>query len=187
LKVLILDNYDSFTFNLFHAVEAVGGQVSVVRSDQWRGEEVRAYDKIILSPGPGLPKDSTGMMHFISEWHARKPILGVCLGMQALASFFGDQLFNMAQVMHGVQINVEQVKRDSPLFKNVPHHFQVGLYHSWAVSSSADSSLVITSRSENGITMSFEHEMLPIYGVQFHPESILTPQGREIIRNFIEL
>ena len=186
MKVLILDNYDSFTFNLFHYVEGLGVDVVVKRNDEISVEEVGEFDKIILSPGPGLPHESVGMMRIIEHWFDKKPFLGVCLGMQALAIHFGDSLFNQSVVLHGVQSTAKQIG-SSQLLKNVPFEFEVALYHSWAIKLEENSPFHPTSISEKEVLMSFEHKELPIYGVQFHPESILTPEGKLILKNFLEL
>ena len=186
MKVLILDNYDSFTYNLFHYVEGLGVEVVVKRNDEISIEEIAEFDKIILSPGPGLPQESTGMMRIVEHWHDKKPFLGVCLGMQALAIYFGDKLFNHERVFHGVQSNVFKIS-ESKLYENISSTFQVGLYHSWAIELKENSSFIKTAISEQGVLMSFEHKELPLYGVQYHPESILTPDGKIILRNFLEL
>ena len=186
MKVLILDNYDSFTFNLFHYVEGFGVNVVVKRNDEISIEEIGEFDKIILSPGPGLPHESKGMMSVIEHWFDKKPILGVCLGMQALAVHFGDTLYNQNQVLHGVQLTAKQIS-NSRLLNNVPFEYQVALYHSWAIKLKENSPFNPTSISEKEVLMSFEHKNYPIYGVQFHPESILTPEGKLILKNFLEL
>jgi anthranilate synthase component 2 len=184
LKVLILDNYDSFTFNLFHYVEGLGVEVVVKRNDEISSNEVAQFDKIILSPGPGLPDESIGMMEIIKEWHDKRPILGVCLGMQALAVFFGDQLRNQEKVFHGVQKEVKKIN-NTKILDGISTIFPVALYHSWSVECLENSPFIPTSISEDGVLMSFEHKELPLYGVQFHPESILTPNGKEILSNFL--
>ena len=184
MKVLILDNYDSFTYNLFHYVEGLGYNVVVKRNDEISSEEVAGFDKIILSPGPGLPYESKGMMDIINDWYDKKPILGVCLGMQALAIFFGDNLVNQKKVFHGVQVKASKIY-DSRLLSNIESEFKVALYHSWAIECQETSPFIKTSISEHGVLMSFEHKELPLYGVQFHPESIMTPNGKVIIANFL--
>ena len=186
MKVLIVDNYDSFTFNLFHLVDGLGAEVVVKRNDDINLNEIAQFDKIILSPGPGLPQESEGMMQLIRHWIDQRPFLGVCLGMQALAVHFGDDLMNLKEVKHGVQTIACQVN-ESKLLTNIDSNFKVGLYHSWAIECKTNSPLIVTSRSESGIIMSVEHKMLPVYGVQFHPESILTENGREILNNFLEI
>ena len=186
MKVLILDNYDSFTFNLFHYVEGLGVDVVVKRNDEISIEEVGVFDKIILSPGPGLPQESIGMMRVIEHWYDKKPFLGVCLGMQALAIHFGDTLYNQKLVYHGVQSTAKQLV-ESVILANVPPEFQVALYHSWAIKLTENSPFKPTSISDKQVLMSFEHKELPLYGVQFHPESILTPEGKVILKNYLEL
>lgn len=167
-------------------VEAIGAEVIVKRNDEIETSEIGQFEKIILSPGPGLPHEAVGMMNCIEMWHDKRPILGVCLGMQALATYFGDRLVNQKKVTHGMQIDVHQMN-ESNLLKNLPETFPVGLYHSWAIECSEDSPFVVTSKSVNGVVMSFEHKKLPLYGVQFHPESILTPDGRIVLQNFLDL
>lgn len=167
-------------------VDGLGAEVVVKRNDEINSSEVGQFDKIILSPGPGLPQESVGMMNIIRDWYDKRPILGVCLGMQALAVQFGDSLINLTQVQHGVQVISCQLK-NSKLLTDIDQKFKVGLYHSWAIECKADSPLIATSKSENGVIMSVEHKTLPIYGVQFHPESILTPDGREILGNFLKM
>ncbi len=186
MKVLIVDNYDSFTFNLFHYVEGLGAHVVVKRNDEISIDEIGEFDKIILSPGPGLPHESEGMMNIIKHWFDKKPFLGVCLGMQALAIHFGDSIYNQKQVLHGVQSLAKQIET-SQLLVNVPLEFQVALYHSWAINLEENSPFKPTSISDKEVLMSFEHKDLPIFGVQFHPESILTPEGKVILKNFLEL
>jgi anthranilate synthase component II len=186
LKILLLDNYDSFTFNLFHYLEGLNCEVIVSRNDEILIDEIAVFDKIILSPGPGLPNQAGLMMEIINRYAFSKPFLGVCLGMQALAESFGDELYNLKEVRHGVASKISIVN-SSLLFENLPLNFEVGLYHSWAVQLKEDSPFKATSFSEDGVLMSFEHKTLPIYGVQFHPESILTEHGKEILKNFIEI
>ena len=186
MKVLLLDSFDSFTYNLFHYLEALGCDVQVARNTEISLKEIAAFDKIVLSPGPGLPKDSGILMDLLAEYAAKKPILGVCLGMQAIALHFGGSLYNLPQVKHGVaEIAIQQT--ESILFEGVPARFEVGLYHSWAVDASTAPDLKATVLSENGILMALEHDTLPVYAVQFHPESILTPAGKKILENFISI
>jgi anthranilate synthase component 2 len=167
-------------------VESLGFDVVVRRNDEISSQEIEQFDKIILSPGPGLPNESVGMMQIINDWHDKKPILGVCLGMQALAIYFGDSLFNQKKVFHGIQSKVRKIS-ESKLLNNISTDFQVALYHSWAIECKETSPFVKTSISENGVLMSFEHKELPIYGVQFHPESILTPDGKLLLNNFLTI
>ena len=186
MKVLLLDSFDSFTYNLFHYLEGLNCDVKVARNDQITLAEIQEFDKIILSPGPGLPEDAGILMDVLKEFAAKKPILGVCLGMQAIALHFGGSLYNLDKVKHGVAENVSQLTK-SAIFKNIPQNFEVGLYHSWAVNSDLPTDLISTVISENQVLMAIEHKSLPVYAVQFHPESILTPLGKKIIQNFIEL
>ena len=160
--------------------------MAVKRNDEILSNEISQFDKIILSPGPGLPSEAVGMMSIIKDWYDKRPILGVCLGMQALATFFGDHLVNQEKVTHGMQTVVTQIGK-SKLFENLSLSFPVGLYHSWAVELEENSPFAVTSKSEAGVIMSIEHKALPIFGVQFHPESILTPDGREVLDNFLKL
>ncbi len=184
MKVLLLDNFDSFTYNLFHYLEALDCDVTVARNNAISIEEIASFDKIVLSPGPGLPSDAGIMMEIIENYVFQKPILGVCLGMQALCEYFGGTLYNQPIVKHGV---IEKCKHNkkSKLFINVPEIFDVGLYHSWATDISKINDLNETAFSENEILMAFEHAQLPVFGVQFHPESLMTTQGRDIIKNFL--
>lgn len=185
MKILLLDNYDSFTYNLVHYIEGFDLSVDVMYNDKVDLEQVESYDKIVLSPGPGLPKDAGKLMELIGAFHESKPILGVCLGFQALVEFYGGKLFNQELVKHGV---AEKAKfnQDSRLFENTADEFKIGLYHSWAAQpSSFPEVFMITGNSENGVIMAFEHQNLPIAGVQFHPESILSEHGFQIVENFI--
>lgn len=185
LKILIIDNYDSFTFNLFHYVEGLNVQVDVFRNDEFDLSLLPSYDKIILSPGPGLPKDAGDLFKIIRAVDESQAVLGVCLGMQALAEVFGGELYNMKGVKHGVSLYCEKVKPHF-LFEGLPESFEVGLYHSWAVQIPLPSEFEPLLFSEEDVLMAMSHKFLPLYGVQFHPESILTPHGRQIIKNFVE-
>jgi anthranilate synthase component 2 len=186
MKVLILDNFDSFTYNLSHYVEALGAEVDVIRNDVLDLDIVTEYDRVILSPGPGLPVDAGCMPALISRYAGEIPILGICLGHQGIAEHFGATLFNMPEVIHGRSTPCIPCEEDS-LFNGLPDRFEVGHYHSWAVTK-ADfpTSLVITSKSETGLILSFRHKTMDIRGLQFHPESILTPHGRRIIQNWLD-
>lgn len=185
MKVIIIDNYDSFTYNLVHYFEALDAEVSVVFNDQVQINELEDYDKIILSPGPGLPKEAGQLMDVIEQYALRKPIFGVCLGFQALVEFFGGELYNQECVKHGVAERA-QFDPNSKLFKDTAEHFKIGLYHSWAANPiNFPPILKITAKSEQDVIMAFEHKKLPIAGVQFHPESILSENGLKIVENFI--
>ncbi len=186
-KILIFDNYDSFTYNLLHTVQSLGHtDVDVIRNDRMRLEEVEQYDKIILSPGPGLPEEAGLLLPLIERYAATKSILGVCLGHQAIGQLFGAKLENIPFVFHGVQTPAQIVAEDY-LFAGLPEEIEVGRYHSWIVSrESFPSELQITALDKEGTIMALRHRTLDLHGVQFHPESILTPQGTAIIRNFLD-
>lgn len=186
MNVLLLDNFDSFTYNLFHYCEELGANVEVIRNNEIEIEDVDKFDKIILSPGPHLPKDAGKLMEVIAHYHDKKPMLGVCLGMQALGEFYGGELYNLNHVNHGVEDQCVQIYPNQ-LFKDVPEEFKVGLYHSWAVKRPLPKGLNITALSQSDVLMAFEHESLPVFGVQFHPESVMTPEGKQIMQNFLEL
>lgn len=187
MKILIVDNYDSFTYNLSHYAKSVATEVEVVRNDALIFEDLERFDKIIISPGPGLPKETKNLFEVLSHFHSKKPILGVCLGMQGIAEFFGGTLLNQEKVKHGVE-EVITIKESSLLFETIPAKIKVGLYHSWKVDTkSFPQELKITAVSENGVIMALEHKAFPVFGVQFHPESIMTEYGKIIISNFIGL
>lgn len=184
MKISIIDNYDSFTFNLVQLLEDISGtEISVMRNDQIDQIGLENSTHIILSPGPSIP-DEAGELKKVIEMHAmNKKILGVCLGHQAIAEVFGGSIRNMTEVYHGIQEEVS-IKKKSELFKGLPNSFSVGKYHSWVVDRVPES-FNVTSRDLHGNVMSMEHNTLPIFGLQFHPESILTPQGEKIIKNFL--
>ena len=186
-KILIFDNYDSFTYNLLHTVQSLGhSDVDVIRNDRMTLEEVERYDKIILSPGPGLPEEAGLLLPLIERYAATKCILGVCLGHQAIGQLFGANLENIPHVFLGVQTPAQIVAEDY-LFAGLPEEIEVGRYHSWIVSrESFPSELQITALDKEGTIMALRHRTLDLHGVQFHPESILTPQGTAIIRNFLD-
>lgn len=183
-RILLIDNYDSFTYNLFHYLESLGVEVEVVLNDKLSGVEPERYDALVLSPGPGLPEEAGDLMKIIEATAGRKPILGVCLGMQALALYSGGELYNQKVVKHGIQEKIHLEKSD--LFDGLPSEVEVGLYHSWAVKEGSGD-FKITARSASGTAMALENAKLNWYGVQFHPESVMTPEGRKILMNFISL
>jgi anthranilate synthase component II len=185
VKILLIDNFDSFTFNLAHYLTGMDVDVSVLRENDYRKGVAEHFDKIILSPGSGLPEDRKGMMLCIQENIDSKPILGVCLGMQALVLATGGKLYNQKVVKHGVQESIQRLG-DSKLLNKVPDVFEVGLYHSWAVDFDNKSEWLTTSISSSKIIMSIESKSRSLFGVQFHPESIMTPEGRRILQNFLE-
>ena len=191
MKILVFDNYDSFTYNLVHLVEKILHQkVDVFRNDKLPLEKVKAYDKIILSPGPGVPEEAGMLLPLIKEYAASKSILGVCLGHQAIGQAFGGDLINLSTVYHGVAmpvtVNNEGSGSRSALFEGLPDTFDVGRYHSWVVGEkNFPKDLVITARDENDFIMALQHTTYDVQGVQFHPESVLTPLGRKIMRNWL--
>jgi anthranilate synthase component 2 len=191
MKILIFDNYDSFTYNLVHVVEKIiHGKVDVFRNDKISLEKVNEYDKIILSPGPGLPVESGLLLPLIKEYAATKSILGVCLGQQAIAENFGGKLVNLKNVFHGVaskiKINENRTLSENDVFKSLPNELEAGRYHSWVVDKNDfPAELEITAEDENGYIMALRHKTFDVQGVQFHPESVLTPEGEKIMRNWL--
>lgn len=185
MKIYILDNYDSFTFNLKHYFEALNCEVIVERNDDVDFSKINGCDALILSPGPGLPKDAGSLMKVIERYCSTKPILGVCLGHQALIESFGGKIYNLECVLHGKKQSITHT--GTSLFKEISSPLNVGLYHSWATDSSNCAQINVIARTSDQIEMAFQHEALPIYGVQFHPESILTAHGKKIIENFISI
>ncbi len=188
-KILVLDNYDSFTYNLVHAIRQHGGfQVDVIRNDKISVEQVAQYDRIVLSPGPGLPKEAGILEAVIRKYAPTKKMLGICLGMQAIGEVFGGRLANLKKVYHGVATPVFREEVEDAVLKGVPPTFMAGRYHSWVVAEDGfPEELLITSRDEQGQIMSVCHKKYPVFGLQFHPESILTDQGKTMIDNFLNL
>ncbi len=186
MKILIFDNYDSFTYNLHHAVKELGyNDIDVIRNDRIDLGEVEKYDKIILSPGPGIPEEAGLLLPLIKRFAMQKSILGVCLGHQAIGLSFGAKLENTSEVHHGVQTPIRIIAKDI-LFDALPGTIDVGRYHSWIVSQKDfPKTLQITACDESGKIMALRHKVLDVHGVQFHPESVLTPQGKTIIKNFL--
>ena len=193
MKILIFDNYDSFTYNLVHVVEKIiHGKVDVYRNDKISLEKINDYDKIILSPGPGLPVESGLLLALIKEYASSKSILGVCLGQQAIGEVFGGKLINLKTVYHGVatkiNVNKERTYFENDLFKSLPDELEVGRYHSWIVDKEDfPDDLEITAEDENGYIMALRHKTFDVQGVQFHPESVLTPMGEDIMRNWLNV
>jgi len=186
MKILVIDNYDSFVYNLVHYLEALDCEVVVKRNDQFYMDDVSAYDKILLSPGPGVPDEAGLLKEVIAAYAGKKPILGVCLGQQAIAEVFGGSLINLKKVFHGVSTKANILVPDEVLFKGLGDEIEIGRYHSWVVSNeNFPSVLEITSMDENEQIMSLRHREFDIKGVQFHPESVLTPKGKEIIKNWV--
>ena len=186
MKILVFDNYDSFTYNLVHLLnKIVTDKVDVFRNDQISLEKVKEYDKIVLSPGPGIPKEAGLLLPLIREYAASKSILGVCLGHQAIGEAFGGRLINLTTVYHGVSTSCKL--QGSRLFKDLPEEISVGRYHSWILSDQDfPVDLEITARDENNYIMALQHKTYDVQGVQFHPESVLTPDGETIIRNWLK-
>ena len=186
MKIIIIDNYDSFTYNLVHLVRSLKVEVDVVRNDKFKIEDLSCYDKILLSPGPGIPSEAGLLLDVIKAYAGKKPLLGVCLGHQAIAEVFGGTLRNLQNVYHGVATPC-RVVADDILFKELPKEFEVGRYHSWVVDrATLPSCLEVTSESHDGEIMSLRHREYDVRGVQFHPESVLTPVGKQIISNWID-
>lgn len=188
MKIIIIDNYDSFTYNLVHMVEDITGEYpTVFRNDEIKVEEINAYDLIILSPGPGIPDEAGILKDVIKTYAGKKPIFGVCLGLQAITEVFGGAIENLDSVFHGVATTMKITNFDAPIYKGIPTEFEAARYHSWIASTTSfPKELEITSVDEFGSIMSLQHKTHNISAVQFHPESILTPLGETIVRNFIE-
>jgi anthranilate synthase component 2 len=187
MRILVFDNYDSFTYNLVHLVQKiVTDPVEVYRNDQIPLEKVKEYDKIILSPGPGIPTEAGLLIPLIKEYAATKSILGVCLGHQAIGEAFGGKLINLSTVYHGVSTSCH-LQTDCKLFEGLPGDIEIGRYHSWIVSEeNFPAELEVTAKDENGYIMGLQHKSFDVQGVQFHPESVLTPDGETIIRNWLK-
>lgn len=184
-KILVIDNYDSFTYNLVHYLEDLDCEVTVFRNDDFELSEIAPFDKIVLSPGPGIPDEAGLLKEVIKAYSSTKSILGICLGQQAIAEVFGGTLSNLEKVYHGVSTNIKILVDDEILFNTLPKEIEVGRYHSWIVNSDLPETLEATSIDENGEVMSIRHRHLDVKGVQFHPESILTPKGKTILKNWI--
>lgn len=184
ISVFVVDNYDSFTYNLVHYLESFGAEVTVKRNDEFELSEIEKYDKIILSPGPGLPKDAGKLQNVIETYFATKPILGVCLGHQALAEFFGAKLVNLSQVHHGVASLIE-VDVSHYLFSSMSEFQKVGRYHSWAIKDWPNTIREIGYTPDDFTNMAFAHNQYNCVGIQFHPESVLTPNGLQMIGNWL--
>jgi anthranilate synthase component II len=193
MKILIFDNYDSFTYNLVHVVEKIiHAKVDVFRNDKISLEEINKYDKVILSPGPGLPSESGLLLPLIKEYASSKSILGVCLGQQAIGEVFGGKLINLKEVYHGVatkiKVNEKRTQFENDIFKSLPNELEVGRYHSWIVDkNNFPAELEITATDESGYVMGLRHKTFDVQGVQFHPESVLTPDGEKMMRNWLNV
>ncbi len=186
MDVLVIDNYDSFAYNLVHLMQELGATVTVRRNDKTTLEEVSTFHKIMLSPGPGIPDEAGMLKEIIRTFGPEKSLLGVCLGHQAIGEVYGGKLFNSSEVWHGVATPVQVICPQEILFKNVPEQFSTGRYHSWLVEKALPECLEVTAVDAAGNIMAMRHRTLDVRGVQFHPESVLTEHGREIIQNWLE-
>jgi len=185
MRIAVIDNYDSFTYNLVHLVKSLGVEVDVFRNDQFQLSSLELYDKLLLSPGPGIPSEAGLLLEVIKTYASRKSILGICLGHQAIGEVFGGRLVRLRQVYHGVATPCEQMM-DEPLFADLPRHFEVGRYHSWVVSrEDFPDCLQVTALSSDGQVMALRHKQYDVCGLQFHPESVLTPLGETILSDWI--
>ena len=186
MKIVIIDNYDSFTYNLSHLIKEIGAEVTVIRNDQFTLNQLEPFDKIVLSPGPGIPSEAGLLLDVIKTYKGRKPILGVCLGHQAIGEVFGGSLENLSDVFHGVATEGTQFSNDYT-FDSLSKRITMGRYHSWVVSrENFPTCLEVTAVSDEGQIMALKHKNYDIHGIQFHPESVLTPEGKTIVKNFIE-
>ncbi|PWA04331.1 anthranilate synthase component II [Flavobacterium psychrotolerans] len=187
MKILVIDNYDSFTYNLVHYLEDLNCEVTVYRNDEFDIDEVKNFDKILLSPGPGIPDEAGLLKEVIQTYSPTKSILGVCLGQQAIGEVFGGSLINLEKVYHGVATNVNILVGDEKLFEGLEKQIEVGRYHSWVINPEGfPETLEITSLDENGQIMSIRHKKFDVRGVQFHPESVLTPDGKKMLENWVK-
>ena len=186
MKIVVIDNYDSFTYNLVHYLEDLNADVTVYRNDEFELEELEKFDKILLSPGPGIPDEAGLLKDVIKKFAPTKSIFGVCLGLQAIGEVFGGTLTNLEKVYHGVATKVTQTEDDF-IFNDLPKETEVGRYHSWVVSNeNLPEDLIVTSLDENGQIMSMKHQTYDVRGVQYHPESVLTPNGKKILENWLK-
>jgi anthranilate synthase component 2 len=185
MKVVIIDNYDSFTYNLSHLLKELGAEVTVYRNDRFQLDDLEPFDKIVLSPGPGIPSEAGLLLDVIRRYAGQKPILGVCLGEQAIGEAFSGKLTNLSDVFHGVQTPITLTAPDY-VFEGLPKELPVGRYHSWVVDTEGlPDCLEVTAVSQEGYIMALRHRTLDVHGIQFHPESVLTPNGKTMIKNFL--
>lgn len=188
MKIAIIDNYDSFTYNLAHLVCELGVEVDVLRNDKFRLDELEAYDKLMLSPGPGIPQEAGLLLEVIRMYAGRKPMLGVCLGHQAIGEAFGARLENLKEVYHGIQTPVSLLEEEAGgdyIFRGLPRRIRVGRYHSWVVSADSIPTCLQVTAMADGQVMALRHREYDIHDIQFHPESVLTPDGKVIVRNWM--
>lgn len=185
-KIVVIDNYDSFTYNLVHLLQELDQEYDVWRNDKFKLEDIDAFDKILLSPGPGIPEEAGLLLDVIRTYAPHKSILGICLGQQAIAEVFGGTLFNMEKPLHGVATNITVTDESEKLFQDFPKDSKIGRYHSWAVSKNTlPTCLKVTAVDENGIIMALTHTEYDVRGMQFHPESVLTTNGKKLIQNWL--
>lgn len=186
MNILVIDNYDSFTFNLVHLLNETGHEATVWRNDKFELADVNSFEKILLSPGPGIPSESGLLLDVIQTYAPTKSILGICLGMQAIAEVFGGELYNLSRPVHGRATEIDVLDVNESLFKGCPKHFKVGRYHSWAVRNDLiPDSIQVTATDPDGVVMALSHRTLDVRGVQFHPESVLTENGKLMINNWL--
>ncbi len=186
-KILVIDNYDSFVYNLVHIIRELGYQPEVFRNDKITLEDVAKYDKILLSPGPGIPEEAGMMPEIIQKYAPHKSILGICLGHQAIGEAFGGALLNLPEVLHGISSVAEVIDPEEMLFEGIPTHFKIAHYHSWVVQEpSIKGKLIVTARDTQGNLMGIRHPEYDVHGLQFHPESVLTEYGKEIMHNWLK-
>nr|WP_294899216.1 aminodeoxychorismate/anthranilate synthase component II [uncultured Pedobacter sp.] len=187
MKILVIDNYDSFTYNLVHLLNELGHEAEVWRNDKFNIEDVDAFEKILLSPGPGIPSEAGLLLEIIKTYAKTKSILGVCLGQQAIAEVFGGELYNLEKPVHGTATKIVITDPEEVIFKGLNSGFKIGRYHSWAVKSdNFPEELLVTATDEKGVMMALRHRYYDVRGVQFHPESVLTEFGKEMIANWLD-
>jgi anthranilate synthase component 2 len=187
MNIIIIDNYDSFTYNLYHYLEPLADNLDVIRNDQVQTEKIKAYDGIVYSPGPGIPKDSAIMFDILSQFGKEKAILGICLGHQAIIEYFGGKLTNLEHPLHGLSVPVNLTNNNDLLFKNIPKRFQTGRYHSWAAHvSDIPGCIIPTAVDDDQMIMAIKHSQYTIRGMQYHPESVMTPQGKTMLKNWVQ-
>jgi len=186
MNIVIIDNYDSFTYNLSHLIKELGAEVTVLRNDQFQLEDLEQFNKIVLSPGPGIPSEAGLLLDVIKTYAGKKPILGVCLGHQAIGEAFGGKLVNLSEVFHGVATPCHIVV-DDPIFSGLERTITIGRYHSWVVSKEAFPDCLEVTAEIDGQIMALRHKTLNVRGIQFHPESVLTPDGKKMIQNWLFL
>ncbi len=185
--VLVIDNYDSFTYNLVHLINELGYEAEVWRNDKFDIADLNKYDKILLSPGPGIPEEAGLLLEVIKTYAPTKSILGICLGQQAIAEAFGGSLLNLGRPMHGIATPITVLDKEELTFKDCPEVIEVGRYHSWVVNTAdLPECLIVTSTDKDGQIMSLRHQTLDVCGVQFHPESVLTPSGKQMMKNWLD-